>query len=423
MFLILAGCTFFVSCGILLAGNFITLVSADKLSRLNAILTLVAVGACTIFVSLKLHKFVQLLISKATSIALTRARTALATIFLPQGNSFTEHFGSETFGNASKELFQSVRVLSKLALEKFLSFILIAATGTIFATVLALIHFVLANLQVTRVTEQNVLLAAQNNLLSTQNDLLVSNSRIGYQTEEAAIKLSEIRSVLLDSNAAIESQLYALKGLPEAMVLPVRRDADKIDYPNLLPLKALLVEYMRFDRIGQRLRTKGIRWDIYEPLPEGVFTELLDFGPISTEVLKALHRLGNLKDGRSVWNFTPDGKSVAPALKVLKRSELNIKQPLMEFRGEAYAIDLRHLPKDAFHRAQLPCAMRGSDSGAVFFAPGTEFDRCHFEGWFLLLLSAENAEFRNSRLDHVRIKTAKLNGSTFVKTTLDGTEI
>lgn len=419
----IAAAIFSVICGGIVYSCYDQFVSRASLSKTTSILAVTTISFFALFACLSLFGILKRLLPQKHGKHLKSILHSLARLLSPRGeNSFVEHLHSNDFSNASKRLARYAGSLGELIAQKVLIFILISGIGTLLATSLALVHFNLANLQVQRLTEQNELLDQQNKLLLTQNNLLVDNDRTRNQLELAASRLDEIRSILLDSNSSIESQVVALKSIPSAMVLKVQ-SGNSIDYPNLVPLRNLLADYMRFDRIGHRLKLTGAKWSPGTPLPMGLISDLRSYEPISTEVLRILHVLGPDQTHRSLWQFTPNGSEIAPNARELSPAVLNQSGPLFDFSFGGYTLDLRHLPKDLFSGVQLPCAMRGKFVASIVFPENSEFEGCHFEGWCLMALFAKGAEFRHTQLDQSRFIAADLEGSSFSYSSLDGTAL
>lgn len=310
--------------------------------------------------------------------------------------------------------------------------LVVPASVALFSIMLAMAQFLTSRLQVERMTQQNALIVKQNLLLTTQNNLLKDSTDTQYEVEVASKKLREIQEILLNPDSAIEAQVYAIRQIPAAMIMPVSHiDSETInktevfvEYPNHSPLKELLLQFMRRDRIKQRLSKSGIEWSRSGKLPPRAAEHLREFEPVSTEVLKTLHILGptgySVGVNSDVWSFSPNGFNRVPRLRKIEPGKVTISNTLISYVGEMVELDLRYLDTKTFHDAQLPFAMNGYEAIRILFPRGSEFERCHFEGWRPLYILAEDAEFRNARLDRSWFELGSLKGSSFYNTNFDG---
>jgi uncharacterized protein YjbI with pentapeptide repeats len=409
--------------GVVLGVNYIVL--ADQSSHLQALSTVVVAVTASAAAYWVVPRAISNLIARAIPPAIPKAFKLL----LPDKSitSWRDYLDSIQLNKTAWKIYESFGSLGKIVLRSFIIFLMASGIVSLLAMLLAVMHFMLVNMQVSRLTEQNKLLGTQNDLLSTQNDLLIATTKTKDEIEQAAREFDTIRTILLNPESAVESQVYALKQLPSAMVRPVyyryTSGNSTVQYPNLEPLKELLLEYVRFDRIGYRLHQRGIHWDAEIPITARALSEIADLEPVSTQILRVLHTLGPAGLSGDVWSFVPDGKTEAPPLRPPLDGVLQIKSRLHPYIGALITLDLRHLDRKTLNRAQLPCAFRGFENYAIIFPNSMEFDHSCLEGWFCVSITASNAQFVNARLEHSIFLFANLQGSSFQQTFLDGTAI
>lgn len=360
--------------------------------------------------------------------------TALGSLFEPQSSKGEDVEPAQeriwkVAGSAFPHLCEIGKKLAGVVGIAFTGLLLVGLLGILFP----LIYSLPAQLQVLRISEQNILVA-------TQNKLLIESAATEGQVARAASKLAEIKQILLDPNSPIQIQLYALKQIPTAVSMEVKRPIRSaedgsftyhLDYPNLLPIRALIADYIRFGRVDTALEKAGIVWDGEGFIPKGAMDQLEQLSDISTETLKLLHQFGpspkKNTNADSIWGFVPDGKKELPPARLLEPSSdvsLATTYPGQKYQGKFLYLDLSHLPKDFFEYSQLPCAFRRSNMAyGIKLSKNSNFVKCHFEGWAPLVFSAEACAFTDTRLDNGYFIAVEFRDVQFVRSSLNGTNL
>lgn len=187
-------------------------------------------------------------------------------------------------------------------------------TSIVAAFVIALITnlALLGTLMVTNLQSER--LGEQNELITLEGRITSLNQQFQQEQAEAELLYNQISAILLDPEAPIHQQIFALRNLPRAMAYPVHRvDGEKLEeyrkaspdaqdgidlkrasYPNLIPLRDLFRGYLAFDRVGTALQGLEAPHDALSgsALTEEQRRALEPLGELSAEILRTLARLG-----------------------------------------------------------------------------------------------------------------------------------
>lgn len=306
---------------------------------------------------------------------------------------------------------------------RLMDFARVAAAYMAFAGAVGLILGLITNLTLVATLvvsrAQADRLAEQNSLLKTNNELTVLDRVSQMEQDTAQRKYDEINRILSESESIAE-QRYAVRMIPDVMVLPVHRAVDdngknKVDdytlsreviYPNLQPLKDRLIAFLREDRIGQMLRRERLlpigrsRAQVDPANLDGVM-RLLE--PLSDEILDTLHRLGEANGevdaNQCVWRWNPR-----------MATKPNIAAPIHWSNDVRKGVlDLRHLDNRELEGCQLPYAL---------FVSGIRADNQERE--LLPARLPKQAKFRTSRLYGATFSGVQLRHADFERADLQG---
>ena len=290
----------------------------------------------------------------------------------------------------------------------------LTALTAIVANLILLATLVVSQLQADRLREQNT-------LLSTSNDVALLQARTSFELDVAQRKYDEINRILSESKS-IDEQIYAVDQIPEAMVMPVRRVAvDEMGrprqqddgtliletiHPNLASLRSRLISFIREDRVGQRLRDSGMN-ENHEDAPtdlSAAMDALRPLGPLSTSILRCLHRLGRggAEPGTRpcVWS-----EAVAQSISMSDVSAIANLRPLLiapppdrsSMPHRFVVLDLRHIV-DELRQSQLPYALFDQPHLTLRLAPEADVSNAKLMG----------AKFLDAHLDRVTLLDAQL---------------
>jgi len=331
---------------------------------------------------------------------------------------------------------QRVAALRDTAMGLFATFLAGSAAAAIIALLIQVASFMVNYAQVEKLTDQN-------RLLWVETQITALNQQFEAQRALAQAEYEQISRILLNLNSTPTEQAFALRRLPDAMRLPViRAAADPAslqalkegqpipiyrDYPNVLPLRSLLLEYMRFDRVGLTLKNR-----IPEQRTQRSDVEALKiWEPASTELFWTLHRLGpprrSTNDSSSLpclWDFVPAGTNQAPEL-ATNWDETLIAKP----RGYDAADvkvptwHLEHLESTQWEAFQAPAAFSGVLSCRLIFVTNAIMRRVHLQGADLSDSDMIGADFSDSHLERVSLTRANLTGADLHSLDLHGVNL
>ena len=203
-----------------------------------------------------------------------------------------------------------------------------------------------------------------------QNDLTKSVGKSQAEREEARFKSQEVRDILINGSSPVESQIFALRQLPDAMRMTVHGVDGEKSYPNAESLRRLLLLYIR--------------------QPHG--SEHGHDASLSSEIVRLLHKLGPADPNHpefSIWKLRDTaskgkGKTCPPTRSIED--------------GSPKGFDLSHMEAKNFVSFQAPSLFKDIGSTRIIFPRGTNFGGGNFEGADLSKCEFREASFRNCNL-------------------------
>jgi uncharacterized protein YjbI with pentapeptide repeats len=264
---------------------------------------------------------------------------------------------------------------------------------------------------------------------SAQTNSMVA--AVAYEAQQAEKYADDrylaISSVLQNPQATVAQQVAALRELPEAMcarvpVATVDNDAPggmrtESNIPNLIRLRNVLREYIRFDRTQQFSKVES----------DDIYNTMRPLADASTEILYALHRLGPsnpAKPQQHLWTWLPKNyKSGVP-----RSSEADpAPEPRPKFdRQDERIIELSHMDARDFERLCVPFAMYDTQRSAqwtVVFPAGAIFRRAKLQGAHFYKSELHEADFTEAEMQRADFLLAKMRRAKFYKTNLQGATI
>ena len=231
------------------------------------------------------------------------------------------------------------------------------------AFVAAVVLWYISYIQIKAVREQN-------EVSKSQTTLTKSVSKAQAEREEARYKSQEVRDILVNANAPIESQIFALRQFPDAMRMAVHGIDGEKSYPNAESLRRLLLLYIR--------------------QPHG--SEHGNVAALSSEIVRLLHKLG-------------PSDAAHPELCLWKLKDTPSKEkgttcpPTRSIQdGTPSGIDLRHMSANDFVSFQVPSLFRDIGPTPILFPTGANFGGANFEYADLSKCSFHEATFRTCNL-------------------------
>lgn len=237
-----------------------------------------------------------------------------------------------------------------------------------------------------------------------QSDSIKYSSKFHSQnaaTYRAQMEYEEIRDILINPASPVQSQIFAIRRIPEAMKARVDEVSFKKNnrtYPNAKPLKQLVLQYLR-----------ASREDNAGDIPHS------KRGDLVTELFVLLHKLGpsdTVKPDYCLWNlenYPKNDSKNANWTKVRKRTG--------EFSN---TLDLRHLDKQAFVGLEAPYLFQKFVGGKVFFPDGTNFGGGNLYGANLTGCRLFEATFSGCDLKSADLHGADLRGADFAGAQTEG---
>jgi hypothetical protein len=237
-----------------------------------------------------------------------------------------------------------------------------------------------------------------------------------------------ISSILQNPKATVTQQVAALRELPEAMCARVPVTVvDKstpmgmrteFNLPNLIRLRSVLREYVRYDRT-QQFRESAKEGDF--------FNNLSPLGEASTEILHVLHRLGppnSTKPKQNLWTWLPKNyQSGVP------RSSATdpVPEPRPKYDPQdEHVINLSHMDARDFERLCVPFAMYDTLRPAewtVAFPEGASFRQAKLQGANFYNAELNKADFTEAQMQRANFLLAKMRRAKFLKTNLEAASI
>lgn len=322
---------------------------------------------------------------------------------------------------AIKEGFQTLRRTAQSLVRGMLVAAISASVVTLATASIGIAGFLLQQLQLQRLAEQN-------NLLRVQNDVTAIDQEFSAGLALAESRYQEIAKILLDLDSTPHAQALALESIPEAMRMAVPRvDARRMpngsntdavvaleEYPNVQRLRSLLRQYMKMDRVSSRIAKSGFQMPSdNEAMPREAVAALRSLEPASTALLITLHRLGavervKIENGEVVpsptnlpclWRFDPDGLNSPPPAAPSPKS---VGDP----------INLQHLAETDLAGLQAPWA----NAPKLVLRPHAKLSRSHLEGAVLIAVIAKHVDLSGARLEDSRLAVGHLNQATLFQT-------
>ena len=258
---------------------------------------------------------------------------------------------------------------------------------------------------------------------SEQNKLSKIQQKFEMTSTTADRQFDEIRIILLDPDATIGQQIYALKELPTAMSAEVITawDPDSVSestseayhYPNIDRLRNVLRQYMKTDRTTRVLAPPEPTSSNQQFTSEEL-RSIKVLRPVTAQLMETIHLMGiqvtreDKPDWReSLWRVSGATK---PARTRLKFS------PQVETDGE---YDLTHIHPYDWENCQLPyLTLDRKRFDRIIFVSNSVFRSANLVAAKLQLSQLKNADFSSANL-----QAANLSGARFDGANLDSSNI
>ncbi|MEZ5386638.1 MAG: pentapeptide repeat-containing protein [Prosthecobacter sp.] len=277
---------------------------------------------------------------------------------------------------------------------------------------------------------------AQVQVTDTQNRIVAIEQEFQQANAYAEQRFEQISKVLHDEDSTPGQQVYALREVPDAMLVIVPRaildDSSargvRILYtlPNLRRLRDVVRQFVSMDRVAATMNRSHQPHKKSQPLTDAALEALEPLHVVTIELIHLLHRLGPIDATRPdhcLWNWDPKAmKTTGSFLEVDEADELPSPRPFLK-DGDPGFFDLSHLGERDLEQLVAPGLFNNQNKRMLVWNSKVSLAGAQLQGSWFLGAQLQGIDLRGVNLQGALMSGAQLQGANLRGAHLQGAKL